>query len=147
MGWSANKSRLALAMVASSSVCADRRRSAGIRKALVQIHAFGTDGLEAILTEALSFDALSIVDAIEIRFAESCHVGLKMMHDRMTLYRSVFIILVASGDIVLGNENRSRPPYIRLFSRRANKKRAFIINNAMSQFCGFTNDENSLEKR
>lgn len=115
MGWSANKSRLALAMIASSSVCADRCRSAGIVKALIQIHAFSTDGLEAILAEALSFDALSIVDAIEIRFTESCHIGLKTKRDRMTLYYSVSIILVAFGDIVLGNktnQNRSRPPYI-----------------------------------
>lgn len=139
MGWSANKSRLALAMIASSSVCADRCRSAGIVKALIQIYAFSTDGLEAILAEALSFDALSIIDAIEIRFTESCHVGLKTKRDRMTLYYSVSIIFVAFRDIVLGNIKRikqdEREPvpsavYIRLFSRRANKKCAFIINGA-----------------
>lgn len=77
MGRSANKSRLALAMVASSSICADRRWPTRISKALVQVHAFSTDGLKAVLAEALSFDALGIVHAIEIRFAEGRHVGLK----------------------------------------------------------------------
>lgn len=76
MGRSANKTRLAFAMVASSSVGADRRRSTRIGKALVEIHAFGTNGFETILAEALSLDALGIVDAIEIRFAESRHIGL-----------------------------------------------------------------------
>lgn len=77
MGRSANKSRLALAMVASSGIRADRGWPTRIGKTLVQIHAFGTDGLEAILTEALSFDTLGIVHAIEIRLAEGRHVGLK----------------------------------------------------------------------
>jgi hypothetical protein len=77
MGRSANKSRLAFAMVASPSVRADRRRSTWISKTLVQIYAFGTDGFKAILAETLSLDALGIVNAIEIRFAESRHVGLK----------------------------------------------------------------------
>lgn len=77
MGRSANKSRLALAMVASSGIRADRCWPTRISKAFVQVHAFGTDSLEAILTEALFFDALGIIHTIEIRFAEGRHVGLK----------------------------------------------------------------------
>lgn len=81
MRWCTNESRLALATIASPSVRADRRGSAGIFeseiRALVEIRALGTDGFETVLAEALSLDALGIVDAIEIRLAESRHVGLR----------------------------------------------------------------------
>lgn len=60
--------------------------------------------------------------------------------------QSAFIILVTFGNIVLGNKNQSCPSYIRLSFRRANKKRAFIINGTVSQFCGVTNDENRFGK-
>lgn len=66
MGRSANKSRLTLAMVTSSNIRADRRWPTRISKALVQIHAFSTNGLEAILAEALSLDTFGIVNTIEI---------------------------------------------------------------------------------
>lgn len=89
------KSRLALAVVASSGVGADRRRPAGIGDALVHIHALGADGFEAILAEALALDALGIVDAIEIRFAERRDVGLRTV--RKTMFHLIRIP-VASGD-------------------------------------------------
>lgn len=135
MGRRANKSRLALAMIASSSVCTDRSRSTGISKAFVQIHAFGSDSFEAILAEALSLDALGIVDTIEIRFAKSRHVGLKTMqeitHLSLYIHNSCHVV----EDIVLRNENRSAI-YTVISSIRANKTRALIINGAMSQLCG-----------
>lgn len=77
MGRCADESGLALAMIASAGVRADRCRSAGIGEALVQVHALGADGFEAVLAEALFLDALGIVDTIEVGFAKSRHVGLK----------------------------------------------------------------------
>lgn len=76
-------------MVASSGIRADRRRPAGISKALVQIHTLGTDGFEAILAEALPFDALGIVDAIKIRLAQRRDVGLRTAQQgrRFTLFK------------------------------------------------------------
>lgn len=76
-------------MVASPGICADRRRPAGISKALVQIHTLGTNGFEAIFAEALPFDALGIVDAIEIRLAERRNVGLRTTQRgrRFTLFK------------------------------------------------------------
>lgn len=79
VGRSANESGFAFAMIASSSIRTDRCGSTGIRKTLVEIYTIGTNGLEAILAEALSFDALGIVNAIEVRFTESRHVGLKII--------------------------------------------------------------------
>lgn len=66
VGRSTNESGLAFAMIASSRIRADCRRSARIIETFIQIDAFSTDGFEAILAEALSLDALGIVDAIEI---------------------------------------------------------------------------------
>jgi len=77
--WSTDESGLALAVITSSGIRANRRRSTGIVEAFVHIHALSAEGFEAVLAEALALDALGIVDAIEIRFAERSHVGLGTM--------------------------------------------------------------------
>lgn len=71
------KSSLALALIASSSVSANCCRSAGVRCAFVEILALRAYGFEAFLAEALTLDTLSIVDAIEVRFAECRNVSLQ----------------------------------------------------------------------
>lgn len=69
-------------MVTSSRVGTDRRRPARIRETLVEIRAFSTNSLETVLTEALIFDALRVVHAVEVRFAEGSHVNLSDSHSK-----------------------------------------------------------------
>lgn len=91
---STDKAGLALAVVASSGVRADRCRPAGISKALVQIRALGADGFEAILAETLALDAFGIVDAIEIRLAERGDIGLRTVQRGR---RGIFILFKFSS--------------------------------------------------
>lgn len=67
----------------------------------------------------------------------------------MILYHSASIILVAFGDITTLYLETKTGPIHRIYGyllECANKKCVFI-NGAVSQFCDFTNDENSLKKK
>lgn len=78
MGRGTNETRLAFAVITTPRVGADRCRPTRIRKTLVNVHALGSNGFESVLAEALLFDALGVVHAIEVRFAERGHLGLKV---------------------------------------------------------------------
>lgn len=67
-------------MVTSSRVGTDRRWPAGIRETLVEVCAFSPNGLESVLTEALTLDALRVVHAVEVGLAKGSHVNLPGTH-------------------------------------------------------------------
>lgn len=72
-----DESCFTFAVITSSCVSTDRCRSTRIVQTLVHVFALGCHRLETIFTETLSLDALGIVNAIEISFAEGRHVGLQ----------------------------------------------------------------------
>lgn len=144
---STNEPGLALAVVASSAVRADRRRPAGITETLVQVHALGADGFEAILAEALPFDALGIVDAIEIRLAERRNVGLRTAQRKGTHLIQILVASAVRDAVTLYSETgtgfhrrRARDHLVHAQIRSAR----VALSGAVSQFRGFTNNEKSV---
>lgn len=129
MGRSTNESGFAFAMIASSTIRTDRCGSTGISETLVQIYALGTDSLETIFTEALPFNALGIVNAIKIRFTESCYIGLKIIQ------WFDIINLLHIHNICLINETEFFADFYFLDGQIKN-----ICNkwNCLNRFCGFT---------
>lgn len=78
MGRCSNEAGFAFAVITAPRVAADRCGPTGVRKTLVHVHALGSNRFESVLAEASPLDALGVVHAIEVRFAERGHVGLKI---------------------------------------------------------------------
>lgn len=76
--WCSDEPGFAIAFVRPRNVLADRALSAdvGIAAALVDIHADRSRCLESLLAEALAFDALGVVRAVEVAVAQNVDVGL-----------------------------------------------------------------------
>ena len=65
---STDEASLAVALEVTLRVRANGIRSAGVRRALVQVFANGANGFETVFAEALALDALCVVHAVEVRF-------------------------------------------------------------------------------
>lgn len=63
---SSNEAGFAFAVITAPSVAANRCRSTRVRKTFVNVHTFGSNSLEPVLAEALTFDTLGVVHAVEV---------------------------------------------------------------------------------
>lgn len=74
----ADEPSVALALERSGDVQADRVLATNVfvRMALINVHTHRARSLEALLTEALTFDAFSVVRAVEVAVAQDVDIGL-----------------------------------------------------------------------